>query len=206
MKFLVISFDLQGTLSPLSISEEFWSDVLPCLYAKNQNMPLVEAKKSLLQKSKKFDLYDYRYYSVKYWLKKLRIDISVRDALSYISLGSHVYKEYIPCLEELSAKVNLIVVSSACREFIDLELGLHKNIFSRTYSAVDDFGIGGKPPELYVKICEELNVTSGSILHIGDDHEMDIRNAKNAGLKTFYFNRDISQCDLVESLKNYLRK
>lgn len=205
MKFQVVSFDLQGTLSDLSFSEEFWNITLPALYSRSKNVPFDEAKNMISNKSKEIGAYDWRYYSVKYWTDSLGLNLSVIDALGFISSKPRFYNEYLPYLKELGGSAKLIIISTACREFIDVELGSQKKLFTDAYSAVDDFEIGGKPSHLYTKICKRLNVAPQKTLHIGDDYEMDVKNAKLAGVETFYFNAKSPKTELAESLKNFLR-
>ena len=62
MKYKVISFDMQGTLTDSSFSDEFWMETLPSLYSKSKNVSLKEAKKILKEKFKDYGVYDYRWF------------------------------------------------------------------------------------------------------------------------------------------------
>ncbi|MFH1174582.1 MAG: HAD family hydrolase [archaeon] len=200
----VISFDLQGTLSDSAFSDEFWQETLPILYAVVHGMTCEEAKDVLKKQFAEWGVYDYRYYSLNYWLSALQ-----QESLSGIEKRmKHTplfFPDSIALLKELQGKTTVIVTSSTEKEFINRELGENRKYFSAVYSSIDDFGIAGKPVELYLKIARMLHVQPGEMLHIGDSEEMDIDNAKKAGLQTFFFDKNLPRAEVMVSLKKRLQ-
>lgn len=199
----VISFDLQGTLSDPAFSDEFWMETLPLLYAQNGNCSLEKAKEELKKRFIEYGKYDLRYYSTKYWIKELKQELGFEDIQRKIKNKPLLFKDILKLIRELLGKTKLIIISSTTHEFINTELGKHKIYFDKVYSSIDDFGIAGKPKELYTKIAKLLGISPSKIIHIGDDYEMDIQNAKEAGFKTFYFDKTQSREKLIESLRNH---
>lgn len=60
------------------------------------------------------------------------------------------------------------------------------NIFSQIFVS-SEYGCKKKNKGLYEIVCKELGVATGSILHIGDNYDTDIRNAMQLGFKTVYY-------------------
>ncbi|MGV8086148.1 MAG: HAD family hydrolase [Candidatus Woesearchaeota archaeon] len=199
----IISFDLQGTLSDASFSDEFWLETLPQLYAISHNITLIESKQILKEKFRAWGKYDYRYYSTNYWVSELKQG-SFSNVQKNMINKPVFFSDSIELLNTLIGK-ELIIISSTTRDFIDVELGEYKRFFSKVYSSIDDFGIFGKPAELYIQIAKELKVQPNEIMHVGDCKEMDIINATKAGLHTFFFDNNRSRADLIAELKKVLK-
>jgi FMN phosphatase YigB (HAD superfamily) len=199
----IISFDLQGTLSDGAFSDEFWSETLPMLYARQKQISLQKAKELLRKKFNSWGRYDYRYYSQAYWLNELGIS-SFSSLVEGMKCKPLFYPDTVLLLEKLRLRNKLIIVSSTTKEFLDLELGKHAKYFSEVFSSLDDFNIAGKPPELYIKIASILGVCPDEIFHVGDSEEMDVKNAKEAGWETFFFDRKIPRRQLLEKLERLL--
>ncbi|MFT6732633.1 MAG: HAD superfamily hydrolase (TIGR01509 family) [Polaribacter sp.] len=73
-KIDTVLLDMDGTLLDLHFDNYYWHDLLPQLYAKNNNISLSEGKKNLiaLQEKVKGTL---DWYCLDYWTKTLKIDI-----------------------------------------------------------------------------------------------------------------------------------
>ena len=199
----VISFDMQGTLTDAAFSDEFWLETLPALYAEKQEISVAEAKEILKKKFNEWGKNDYRYYSIKYWMKELEIH-SFKEIFKRIINKPHLYVDSLEILNNLYGKKKMIIISSTTKEFISVELGRNKKYFSQIFSSLDDFNISGKPPKLYTEIAKVLEVKPEEILHIGDKYDMDIEHAKKAGLQTFYLKRKLPRKEVIETLKNIL--
>lgn len=193
----ITSFDLQGTLSDAAFSDEFWLSLLPRLWAEKKKMPLGEAKERLKSFFKKIGRYDPRYYSTTYWLDLLGIGFpELRRQLKEPIL----YRDAVELLQHLHGKTRVIVISSTTRDFIDLEIGDARGYCDAIYSSIDDFSIPGKPPKLFKKIAGKLDVSPSDILHIGDDREMDVENARAAGCHAIYFDRSRPRDEMMDEL------
>ncbi|MFH1585949.1 MAG: HAD family hydrolase [archaeon] len=204
MKYDIVAFDLQGTLSDSAFSDEFWMETLPHLYSKYNKISLVEAKEELKKRFKEYGKYDYRYYSVDYWLKELKLTLSFKDLCKLIKHKPHFYEDSIKLIKELSKEIPLVIISSTTKEFIEIELGRNNKYFKKVFSSIDDFNMAGKPKELYTKIAQILNVEPNKIIYIGNDSEMDIKNAKEGGFKTFFFDNDHSREENINRLKTLI--
>ena len=193
-----LSFDLQGTLSNSEISNNFWLEILPQKYANKNNINIKEAKNVLKEYFKEIGIYDIKYYDDKYWSDKLifntifeldsneiktRLNIKLLDFINTISLPK-------------------IIISTTTNLFIDYELSVNKRIFEKVYSCVDDFNIGGKSSEIYRKVLEEININPEEMLHIGDNYEMDIKNAERVGIRTILYKNNDNE--VIETIKKYM--
>lgn len=179
--FKVISFDLQGTLSSAKFSDEFWLEVLPKLYSKSKGIDIDCARGELKEKFMGWGKYDYRYYSLKYWLKELGVGMSFEEIVCRMKNEPLFFDSFVELLKDLSKKYKLIIISTTTHEFIEVELGGFAKYFFRVYSTLDDLDIAGKPKEVFLNVANELGVLPSEILHVGDNYEMDVKNAKEAG-------------------------
>lgn len=204
MKYKVISFDLQGTLSDHAFSDEFWLELLPKLYSESRGVSLDEAKESLQKKFKEYGRYDYRYYSVQYWVKELELKLSFDDIRKRIHSKPFLFADILKIIEGLYGRVKIIIISSTTNEFIESELGDKRKYFAHIYSSLDSFGIAGKPKELYLKIAGMLGTKPAEMIHIGNSEESDIRNAEAAGLHTFFWDEKEARETLIAKLKKIL--
>jgi len=195
-----LSFDLQGTLSASEFSDNFWRELLPEAYASRYDIDITEAKAQLGAEFKKIGTYDIRYYDDAYWAEELgftTVDL-IEDALPQPILDIDLMR-FLKSLD-----IPKIIISTTTNAFIDYELGQNKTVFTRTFSCVDDFETGGKTREIFQKIAHELGVEPREILHIGDNDEMDIENARLAGVKALKYTGDTVACiaDITKELRS----
>jgi len=200
----IIAFDLQGTLSDSRFSDEFWMKLLPKLYSKSKGISLEESHNELSVFFKKVGKYDKRYYSEGFWLKSLELDIDFEKLAGMLKNKPRFYADSTKLLKSLKNK-KIILISSTTKNFISVELKDNKKYFSNIYSSIDDFNIAGKPPKIYEMICKKLAVLPEEMLYVGNDKEMDIDNAKAAGLQTFYFDKNVARKKLISKLKKALK-
>ena len=164
-------------------------------------MDFSKVKKFLDSEYAKFGKYNKEYYDVGYWLRTLGLDISPADAIKKISIPTELFPDTLELIKKLRGKITLALTSTAARVFINAELGAHVNLFDHTFSSVDDFNMGGKPPELYSMICEVVKISPAELLHVGDDLEMDVKNAQSAGVNAFYFDPEVKRDKLLAKLR-----
>jgi len=204
MKYTIIAFDLQGTLSDSAFSDEFWMETLPLLYSKHNKLSLAQAKEELKAKFKEYGKYDYRYYSVDYWLKELNLELKFNEICKLIKSKPHFYEDSLELIKEFNKEATLMILSSTTTDFIKTELGKNKRYFKHIFSSIDYFNIPGKPKELYLKIAQNLNISPTKIIYIGNDPEMDITNAKAGGYDTYFFDNNRSREENIRELKKRL--
>lgn len=200
MKYKIISFDLQGTLTDLAFCENFWFEELPKIYAKNKNLDIDFAKKELENMADTIGKSDPRFYDVKYWLDLAGYNGDVSEIFDKCDIQP-AHTNMMDFVRELHGKVRLIIISSASHKFIKKELAQNIKYFERVFSAVDDFGYGGKSPEIYRKIADILNVAPKEILHIGDSYEDDYINASSAGLSAYHLDGSLSTVEHIKKIK-----
>lgn len=198
-----ISFDLQGTLTDLAFCENFWFEELPKIYAKNKNLDIDFAKKELENMADTIGKSDPRFYDVKYWLDVVGYGGDVSEIFDKCDIQPD-HTNMMDFVRELHGKVSMIIISSASHKFIKKELGQNIKYFDRVFSAVDDFGYGGKTLEVYRKIADILNVAPKEILHIGDNYEDDYINASNAGFNAYYLDINSPMAEHIKNIKTIL--
>lgn len=201
-KYEYISFDLQGTLSDSRFSDEFWMELLPKLYAKTLKLSEKEAKLELASFFRSVGPYDYRYYDWRYWATKLNLSLSFDDLVGGLRHKPLIFPSMRSLIEELHHKaLPLLIISSTTNDFIQEELGDLRPLFTGIFSSLDDLGIAGKPAHLYTEICKTLRVDPHSVLHIGDSQVMDVINASNAGLDSYFMDRSVKPDEHVAKLR-----
>lgn len=198
--YSVISFDLQWTLSDAKFSDEFWLEKLPEIYSKKFGIHISEAKNTLWKLFAEYWKYDFRYYDHRYWLDKLWCEGTVYDIFKQLKNRAYFYDDCEELLKYLSQKYKLIIYSATTREFVDEELWNFKKYFDFTFSSLDDLWFAGKISESYNVLLNKLWISKKKMIHIWDSYEMDIQNAKSAGVDTFYFDKSISRAELINSL------
>lgn len=96
-----------------------------------------------------------------------------------------LYDEVAAVLERWSARYRLIAVSNGNGDIA--RTGIDR-WFSASVSAHElDFG---KPdPRIYLEACSRAGVAPHSVLHVGDDLDLDVRAALSAGLRAAWLRR-----------------
>ncbi len=203
MKFDLVSFDLQGTLSDSAYSDEFWLSLLPELYAEHHCIEISDARERLKSEFSSMGKYDRRYYCPKYWIEALCPGVAKGDVYSRLRTRPHLYADTLEVVRELvESGVPLIVTTTTTYDFIERELGEKRQYFQRVFSTLDDLSIAGKTPEVFEKIADHFSASPDRLLHVGDCPEMDIANAKAAGWETYFFDRKIDRAMLVGGLRH----
>lgn len=127
--------------------------------------------------------------------------------LEFIYLNDEILEVYNYALDN---NKKIILIS-------DMYLSL--NFFKRLFEKLDLHGYEGifvsselnstkrDSGELFIKVCNELNIKTESILHIGDNYMSDYQRAKENGLNAFHYNIKKETCNnLVESIVIGLQK
>jgi FMN hydrolase / 5-amino-6-(5-phospho-D-ribitylamino)uracil phosphatase len=96
-----------------------------------------------------------------------------------------LYPDALPALEAMAAKWP---VASLTNGNADLErIGLH--VHFAHHVCARDFGVAKPDARIFLSAAERLGVAPDQILHIGDDPELDVAGARDAGLRTAWINR-----------------
>ena len=202
----VISFDMDGTLVSENVDDFIWNEELPRLYAEKHNLSLEEAKKEVYA-----EYYKQRYIdkvkewtSIEYWLKFY--NIKYEEVYERLSNETKIYEEVFEVLDYLKTKYDLIVITSAYEDFMNVKLDSQslKNYFKKTYSSKDTVS-GKKDPFLFKKVLEDFNITNKEIIHAGDNHYYDKEVPESLGIKSYLINRE-EKGDIksLKELKNIL--
>lgn len=206
----IVSFDLDGTLVTMDYVDAVWLERIPQLYAEKYSIPYDEAKRVVEKEYLKIGPEALEWYDIKYWIKKFDLGASWKDILLSCKDKLKLYPEVKEVLERLSEENQLIIISNAANEFIEIEmeaLGL-KKYFSAIFSAVSDFGKTKKDKEVYEKVCEKIGIDKNGIVHVGDNYEFDYLAAKQAGIKAYYLDRkgNMNGSYVVRDLKEFEEK
>ncbi|MBC7081747.1 MAG: HAD family hydrolase [Thermoplasmatales archaeon] len=186
-----ISFDLDGTLVSTDYVDAVWLEKIPEIYALKYGVSFEEAKEYVEKEYLKIGPEALEWYDLDYWIKKFDLNVKSEDILESCIENLHLYPDALKILEKLSKKYELIIISNASREFINIEtefLGI-KKYFKRIFSSVSDFKKTKKDEEVYRKVCEIIGKNSNEIVHVGDNYEFDYLVPLKAGIKSFYLDR-----------------
>lgn len=189
MKPKIISFDVDGTLVNQDFANKFWHEVVPRLYAKKHGLSYDEALNFVRKCYAEIGEEDIRWYLPDYWFKRFNLDVDPLNILKKMRNELEIYKDAIETLEELYDRYELIVVSNASREFLEVELEKIKDYFSKIYSCVSDFGEVRKKPEVYLRVCRSVNIQPKQIVHVGDHYKFDYIVPKSVGINAYLVDR-----------------
>ncbi|HXZ30453.1 MAG TPA: HAD family hydrolase [Dehalococcoidia bacterium] len=183
----LVSFDAEGTLVTSDFSETIWHEAIPALYAKKNGLDLAQAKKCIAEEYNKIGVNRLEWYDIEYWFDCLDLGSSERVIRSCLNKIAH-YPEVIEVLASLASEYKLIVASGTPLELLHCLLRDIEPYFLRVFSSISHYG-QVKNPDFYLKICEEMGVKPGQVIHVGDNWQFDFLNARQAGLNAFYIDR-----------------
>lgn len=95
------------------------------------------------------------------------------------------YDDAIDALQRMAVHFPIVAVTNGNA---DLERIGIAHLFQDMVTA-REFGIGKPDPAIFHHACELLGVAPGETLHVGDDIELDVVGAQDAGLRTAWINR-----------------
>ena len=203
----VISFDLDGTLMHPDFGNKVWLEGLPTVYAKEKHIPLNRAKEKLITAYNSIGQTRKEWYDLTYWIKKLNLSIKPLDLLQEYKAYIKPYAESFSVVSHLAKQYQLIISSSAMREFITMELTESKmsSFFSHFFSATSDTDSAIKNPSFYKQICSKLKIVPTEIVHVGDTKLLDYDYPKEIGMIPFYLQRGRNSRNpfIIHSLKEF---
>jgi len=187
----VISLDLDGTLVESTFADKVWLEGLPKLYSKEKNTSLEESKNYIFKLYGMVGKNKKEWYDIDWWFEKFGLKGSWQNLLYRYRNNIKSYPEIVEVLENIKKKFDLIIISNAKKEFIDIQLKETnlKPYFKHVFSSLSDFYMVKKTPIVYKKVLNLLKIQSNEIIHIGDNFEFDYISPKKIGINSFYLNR-----------------
>jgi putative hydrolase of the HAD superfamily len=187
----IISFDLDGTLVESSYADKVWLEGLPKLYSKEKNIPIKKAKDYIFSFYEKVGENKKEWYDIDWWFQKFELDSSWQNLLYKYRNNIKLFPETIEILKSLKKNFDLIVISNAKREFIDIQLEQTKikHYFNHVFSSLSDFDLVKKTPEVYKQVLNLLKIKTDEIIHLGDNFNFDYISPKKIGISSIYLDR-----------------
>ena len=182
---------MDGTLVKSTYADSVWLEGLPKLYATEKKIPIQQAKKYIHQEYDKIGDERKEWYDIDWWFKKFQLKEQWQNLLNNYRHTIKIYPETTEILNKLSKKYELIIISNAKKEFIDIQLEETKlkPYFTHIFSSLSDFNKVKKIPGVYTQICNILKIQPNEIIHIGDNKKFDFHSPQKTGIKSFYLNR-----------------
>lgn len=183
----MISFDAEGTLVTPDFSTAIWHEAIPALYAQKKGMDLAAAKKCISEEYDKVGDQRLEWYDIEYWFKCL--DLGSPEPVIQASLDKiRYYPEAKEVVSSLAGRYKLIVASGTPLKLLRLLLRDIENYFAGIFSSTSHYR-QFKSPEFYLKICEEMGVDPGEVIHVGDHWQFDVLNPQRCGIRAIFLDR-----------------
>jgi putative hydrolase of the HAD superfamily len=99
------------------------------------------------------------------------------------------YPDVLEALQRLSRVYPLLALSNGNAELARVGLAP----WFRGSLSAREFGVGKPDPRIFVEACRRLGLAPDEVLHVGDDLELDVRGARDAGLQAVWVCRGEGQ-------------
>jgi putative hydrolase of the HAD superfamily len=186
-QFELISFDAEGTLVTPDFSQTIWHEAIPALYAQKKGLDLAQAKERIAEEYGRVGDQRLEWYDIQYWFSYLGLGSSESVIQSCLNKISY-YPEVIEVLSSLANEYKLIVTSGTPLELLHCLLRDIKPYFVRIFSSISHYR-QVKSPDFYLRVCEEMGVKPSQVIHVGDNWQFDLVNARQAGINAFHIDR-----------------
>jgi len=183
----LVSFDAEGTVVTPDFSEAIWHEAIPALYARKQGIDFAQARKCIVEEYGRIGDQRLEWYDIEYWFDYLGLGSS-RPAIESCIPRISYYRETAEVLSSLAGQYRLIVASGTPMELLRLLLRDVNVYFSRVFSSISHYR-QLKTPGFYAGICREMGVGPDRVIHVGDNWQFDVLNARQAGIAAFYIDR-----------------
>jgi HAD superfamily hydrolase (TIGR01493 family) len=188
----LISFDLDCTLIEPTFTTFVWEIGIPRLYANKNDVSLSEASSIVKGEYNRVGEGAMEWYDIAYWFRFFELAERWQDLMDEHRDKVRPFPEVKEVMEELGKTHDLIVVSNAAREFIEMEImeaGIQA-YFTRIFSVTSDFGQVKKTPECYEEVLKVMGVAPTDTVHVGDHYEFDYLIPKQLGIESYFLDRD----------------
>lgn len=95
------------------------------------------------------------------------------------------FDDVLPSLQRLRDKFTLGTISNGFADLDAIGLASHFTVSV----AAHRIGIGKPDPAIFLRACEQLQIAPADAIYVGDDLQLDIEGAQNAGLRAIWINR-----------------
>jgi HAD superfamily hydrolase (TIGR01549 family) len=187
-KIKIVSFDVEGTLVTTDFSYAIWFEGIPQRYAERHGLTIEQAKNIVRTEYEKIGDQRPEWYDIKYWFTKFDLGNHEPSMEQYHHKVGY-YPEVMETLTSFSKNYKLIATSGSAREFLSHLLRDIEPHFYRVFSSTSD----QKQPKtqaFYLKICQDLKVMPGQILHVGDNWQFDYVSARDIGINAVFLDRN----------------
>ncbi|MDY6910904.1 MAG: HAD family hydrolase [Chloroflexota bacterium] len=184
-----LSFDLTGTLATFKFCNSVWFEGLPKLYSRKNGIGFDEARDYLSKRYDEVGDEAVEWYSIEYWFDRFSLGDGWENLPEQFSHNIEFYPETFEVLEQCSQQYELILLTNAAREFVEIETSSIKKYFSKIISSVSDFGEVKKTPGFYARVCRFLGKEPHELTHVGDHWQFDYIAPQECGLTTLFLDR-----------------
>uniref|UniRef100_A0A7J3X820 HAD family hydrolase n=1 Tax=Thermofilum pendens TaxID=2269 RepID=A0A7J3X820_THEPE len=202
-----VSLDLDGTVVSREYVDYFWLELVPRLYAERWRVGLEEAKRLVFSAYDEVGPGDIRWYRPAYWFERFGFPELLGWALEEAGRLVRLYDDAVSFLEAARGRVEVVISTSASREFISLVLErapILREYVSAVFSSSSDFSLPGKPPEFFRAVLARLGAQPDEVVHVGDDAVHDYENPRSVGVRAFLVSREEGRGDPPEKLRSLL--
>ena len=185
----VVSFDVVGTLVDFGYEDYVWKEAIPQLCARKRGVSFEKAKDYVLKEYDRIGRNDVRWYLPEYWFKHFDLDEDPTEVFKLHVEKVRFYPEVPSVLRNLSQKYDLIIISGATRNVIEIMIEKFRRYFKYIYSPVSDRNEVKKTPQFYKTVCKILEIEPCFMVHVGDEWYSDFISPRSIGVKSFYLDR-----------------
>lgn len=188
----LISFDLDNTLVESTYTTFVWEIGIPQLYAEKHSIDLPEAVSLVKAEYEKIGDSSLEWYDISYWFRYFKLPGRWQDLMEEHRHKIRAFPEVKQVMEELVQSYDLIILSNAAREFVEIEIqeARIEQYFARIISTTSDFQEVKKTARPYRTILDMMDALPSDTVHVGDHYEFDYLVPKALGIEAYYLDRD----------------
>jgi FMN phosphatase YigB (HAD superfamily) len=191
-KRMLISFDLDCTLVDPTYTTFVWEIGIPKRYANKYGTSPSEATTIVKAEYENLGDSSLEWYDIAYWFDYFQLPGSWQDLMVEHRDKIRPFPEVIEVMEYLVQHHDLIVISNAAREFVEIEVNEAKlgKYFINIFSTTSDFGQVKKTSHIYRQIFGIMGINPTNAIHVGDHYEFDYLVPKSLGIVAYFLDRD----------------